>query len=167
MKKIVGHKLNRGFTLVELLIAMVLFSIFILVLTDIFSSVLNVKKESESTSYIDQDAQYIISRLFYDIPLASAVAVPSSLGATSSTLQVTISGATYTYSSSSGNLVLTTASGANALNSFNTALNSLSFLRLGKGSGKDTVQVQFTLISKLRQASGYESKSYQTTIGIR
>ena len=160
-------KLKKGFTLVELLVAMSLFSLFIFLMTDIFSSTLRLRVESESTSYLDQDAQFIIARLMYDIPRASTVSIPTSLGSTATSLQLSINAINYSYSISNGNLVLNTDVGTDQLNSSSTTVTSITFQRFGKGSGKDTVQIKFTLQSKFLQSSGYETKSYQTTVGMR
>lgn len=158
---------TQAFTLIELLIFMALFSIIIFLLTDLFSATLQVKTESEATSAVQEDGSYILSRLMYDIPRASAVSIPASLGATGQSLQITIDGINYSYGLSGGNLTITNNYGTNVLNSTETTVSSVSFKRLGNGNGKDTIQIQFTVTSTAIRNSGAESRSLQTTVGLR
>lgn len=58
-----NKKLKKGVTIVELLVYIGLLSIFMLVLLDVFTTILNAKLESESTSALNQDARYVYSKL--------------------------------------------------------------------------------------------------------
>src|SRR5262245_9083830 len=102
----IKHKNKAGFTLIELLVTMTLFSLIVVVLTDVLSTTLGVKLESEASSGVSSDANYIQARFMYDIPRSSTVTAPS-LGSTATTLQVTIDGISNSYSLSSGNLIIT------------------------------------------------------------
>ncbi len=163
-----NSKLNKSFTLIELLIFMVIFSVMTIVMTQIFSSILDAQKESESVSNVDQDANFIISRLSYDLGRTTSITQPA-LGSTNASLQLVISAGNYTYALSNGNLILTSPFGTDQLNNFNTTISNLSFQRLGNSgaNSKNTVRFGFTIISKTVKSSGIESKSYQTTVGIR
>lgn len=158
---------KRGFTIVELIIYMGILSLILIVMTDIFSSIIDVRRDSEAITVVEQDGNFLLAKLFYDISHAQSIATPATLGATSNTLQITISGVTNTYSLNSGNLQVVNANGTNVLNSLNSSISNLTFLRLGNSSGKNTIQLSFTVTSKILRVSSTESKTYSTSVGLR
>lgn len=160
-------KINRGFTLVEILLYMALLSIFLITLVDVLVSVLDVQLESQATSAVDIDSRFISSRLNYDILRASAITTPSSLGGVSNNLVMTVGGTQYNYSLSGGNLVLNDGSGSYNLNSSQSKLVSISFQKLGNTGGKETINVVYTLESETTRASGKESRTIDTVFGRR
>jgi Tfp pilus assembly protein PilV len=156
-----------GFTIVELLIYMGLMAIFITVLLGIFTAALKTKLTTQSTSNISQDSRYILSKLSYDINNADSVTSPI-LGATNDSLQIVTSGSVSTYAINGGNLVKT-ADGVSAnLNGMDTQLDSISFKNIGNPGGKPTIQVIYTVRSKIIiQGGGTETQTINTTIGTR
>lgn len=164
MKK---NKYQAAFTLIEMIVYMSLLSILLMVLTGIFASALEVQKETEATSSVEQDGRFLLSRLAFDIERADTLVIPVNLGDTSSTLQIKIGGIDYAYSLAGGNLTLINNQGADMLNSFDTGISNLSLQRLGNTTGKNTIRVSFTVTSKTARAGGPEVKNYQTTIGLR
>ena len=154
--------IRNGFTLVELIVYITLLSIFLIVMTQIFVSILEVSTESEATSAVEQDSRFILSRFDYDITRSNSINVPDT-----NTLKLIISSETYTYTLASGNLILTTSSGSENINSSSTIIANLNFQKIGNPAGKDTVQINFTLNSETVRPAGPETRSYQTTIGIR
>lgn len=161
------NRLTSGFTLVELLLYMALLSIWLLVLSGIFISVLETRTESEAVSAVEQDGRFIIARLSYDASRASSVTVPVSLGSTASSLSIIIGGVEYSYAVAGGNLQLTNDVGTHNLNSSETIVENPVFQRIGNIGGKDTIRVQFTLTSVTVRAKGPESKTFTTTVGRR
>lgn len=159
--------LNRGFTLVELIIYMGLLVIFLLVLSNIFASILDVRTESESISAVEQDGRFIMARLSYDINRATSVSTPASLGGSGSSLTLVIGAVNYTYALSGGNLVLTNDLGTNNLNSSESTISSLSFQKLGNSGGKETVKIQFTVNSVAQRDKGAETQTFYITGGRR
>lgn len=167
MKKLI-HAAAQGFTLVEMLIAMGLMTIFLVVLSDIVVTVAQISQESDATSSVAEDGRYILSRLSYDIGRATSVTTPGSLGATTSNLVLVIGGANYTYSISGGNLQLAVSPNTDNLNGGDTTISGLSVQRLGNSGGKETLSLSFTVTSKtIRNGSTLESKTYTTTVGRR
>jgi type II secretory pathway pseudopilin PulG len=160
-------KSNKGFTITELLIYMGIFSILLVVLTEIFVTILKVQLESEATSSVEQDSRFILTRLMYDIQRANTVNLPASLGDQGSVLRFIIGGVTYTYTINNDNLELTMNANANKLNSFDTTISNLTFQRLGNPGGINSINVGFTVTSKAKRASGPEIKNVQTVIGLR
>ena len=162
----VKHNLQAGFSLVEMLIVMGLMSILLMVLTDMFVSVLDIQTESESHSAVTQDGRFILARLSYDLNHASSISTPAALGGSGSTLAVVIGGVTYTYALSIGNLQLTNDQGTNNLNSSETTISALNVQRLGIAA-KDTVKISFTVTSVAKAKQGVDVKTFTTTAGRR
>ena len=164
-------KSGAGFTLIEIIIYMALLSIFLLTLTDIFTSILDVQLESDATSAVEQDGRYILARMAYDIPRATDISTPPQIGQTRSNLIMTIAGVTtYEYAENGGNLQLINDLGTNNLNSSESTLSNLSFQRIANSAvpgTKDTIKIQFTITSKTTRTGGPETKIFQTTIGRR
>ncbi len=161
------RKIIKGYTLIELLIFLGMLSILLVVLSQVFGSIIDTRLESESTSSIVQDGNLLLNRFMYDIARASAINRPNVVGATDTTLDLTISGVNYLYALNSGNLQLTVNSTAYQLNSIDSTISNLTFKRIGNDDGKDTIQLGYTVTGKIQRPAGLESKSYQTTIGLR
>lgn len=160
-------KKSQGFTIVELLIFMVLMSILLTVVTNLFMSVVHLRLETEAASSVEEDSKYIFSRLQYDIQRATSVTTPASAGDTSSSLGITIEGETFTYALSEGNLQLTTSSTTDNLNGFNTSLSSITFERLENDRGDITIKILYTVNSKTLRNGQAETKTVETTVGLR
>jgi prepilin-type N-terminal cleavage/methylation domain-containing protein len=162
-------KTISGFTLIELLIYMGILSILLVVLSQIFGSVLDAQLESESTSAVHRDGRFILSKLSYDIHKAQSIVTPAAIGNQSTSLQLTIEGINYTYTVSSGNLEITSGLETNNLNSGDTTVSNLTFTRIGNSvaNAKNTVRITYTITSKIVRPKGMETKDFQTTIGIR
>jgi prepilin-type N-terminal cleavage/methylation domain-containing protein len=158
---------TSGFTLVELLISMALMGMFMVVLTDVVSSTLNVQTESEATSSVSEDGRFLLARLDYDLQRATSITTPAALGGSGASLVLVIGGVSNTYALSSGNLQLTNGSGTNNLNGNDTTISGLTFQRLGNSGGKDTIRVTFTVTSVARTDQGQDSRTFTTTFGRR
>ena len=158
---------RKGYTLVELLIFMAMLSILLVIFTQIFSLIVDARLESESTSIVAQDGNYLLNRLMYDVARTNTINLPNAVGATDTTLDITIDGVNYVYALNGANLQLTVNSSVYQLNSIGTTISDLTFKRIGNDDGKDTVQLGFTVTSKILEAGGSEFKSYQTTAGLR
>ena len=160
------NKLVWGFTIVELLIYMSLMGIFLLVLLDIFTMTLNSKLASESTSTLNQDSRYILAKLSYDINNADSVTIPV-LGSTGSSLQLIKDGLTYTYASSSGNFTVNEGGVIMSMNGIDTSLDNLSFINIGNVGGEPTIQINYTLRSKIIVNGQTATQTVDTAVGTR
>lgn len=159
------HK--KGFTLVELLIFMAIYSVLIVMTTNILTSTIDIKLQSEATSSVQEDGNFILARLTHDMSQATDIVTPV-LGTPSSTLQLTINGVNHTYQLNTNNLQITNSLGTDNLNSYSTRISNLNFTRLGNSGGKNAVQVSFTLTSRTTNTNGsVESKNFLTTLGLR
>jgi prepilin-type N-terminal cleavage/methylation domain-containing protein len=161
-------KSRKGFTIIEILIYLGIFSILLTITLQMFSSIFDIQVESEATSSVAADGKYIMNRFTYDVNRATSITTPSTLGSSTSSLALVINGQTYTYGLSNGNLILqnNTAGTADRLNSNDTTVSNLSFIRLD-GGGKDTVQVSYTLTSEAVRRGGKQVVNYKTSAGIR
>lgn len=162
-------KQESGFTLIELIVYMGLFTILITAMSIVFLSLLDQQSESESISAADQNGRYILARLANDIQRAQSVAIPATYGGQSSSLQISINSINYTYSLSGNNLQLTRSDGIGPdnLNGYDAVISNLNFQRLGQAGGRDSVQVSFTVSSLTTRHTISETRTYQTTAGLR
>ncbi len=162
---------QAGFTITELLLYMGLLIILITILSQVFVSILDVQLESKSTSSVELDSKFIIQKLIYDMnsmqtspPVSDNIATPSAPGQTSNTLNFNVNSINYIYSLNNGNIQLENDKGVNKLNSADTIISGLQFTRIGAGTNRDNIQINFTITSNAKRNSGPETRSYQTTI---
>jgi len=158
---------QAGFTIVELLIYMGVFSILLVALSGVFTSIAEVQLESKSTSDVDQDGRYILAKLTHDMHNASAIVAPVALGTASTSLQITLNSINYTYSLSNGKLQVTDGTDTYDLNSVGTTVSGVTFTRIGSGTNNDTIQVDYVVTSTTQRPNGAETRSYQTTLAIQ
>src|SRR3989338_3288431 len=100
-------KSKFGFTLVELLIFMGMFTVLLAVLSQVFGMIVDARLESESTSSVVQDGNFLLNRFMYDIARTNTINTPSTVGSTDTTLYLTIDGVNHLYVLNAGNLELT------------------------------------------------------------
>jgi hypothetical protein len=162
-----NDNLLKGFTLAETLVYIGLLSIFFVIMTEIFGAVLDVRGESTTSSSVEQDGRYILTRLTYDIQRASSVSVPAANGTTSSSLTLVIGGINYAYSVSNGVFQLVNDTGTNSLNTSATTVSNFSVQRIGNTTGKPTLQLSFTVLSVDLRNGTREQKTFQTTASLR
>ena len=161
-----------GFTMVEHLIYMGIFSLLLVVLLQVFTSILDVHLEAQATSVITQDGNFILSRIAYDVRNAKRIESPV-LGSSSTTsMRITGSSTDYTYLLSSGNLLLTnnTTHTSDPLNGDNVTVSSVSFTHLGNNLSGDqnTIRITIVLESKIIRSGGkIQTETFSTTVGTR
>ena len=158
---------QTGFTLVELLVVMGITSLFLVVITNMFVAIGNVRNETETSSRVSMDGRFILARLTYDIQHATSVTTPAALGGTGTTLAIVIGGVTHTFSVTGGNLQVVNNLGTTVLNGNETTVSGFSVQRLGNTGGKDTVKLTFTVTSVAQANGDQETKTYVTTVGRR
>lgn len=155
--------------MVELLLYMGILAVLLTVLTSIFTSALDVQSESQTTSSVEQDGNYILARLSYDIHRAQSINIPTANGITNNNFQIVIGGVSYTYSiDGNNNLILTNDLGANNLNNYGTSVSAFSVKRLGNVGGiENALKINFTVTSRVKRISGFEAKNFQTNLSLR
>ncbi len=157
----------RGFTLVELLIFMGLFSVILLVLSSLFASIVQQQLETQGMSAVETDATYLTARLQYDFDRADDIVLPEISGDTSDSLTLVIGGLDYTYSLTGTTLEMTTPSGTVSLTSPRTQVSDVSFHRVGNDSGVPTIEVLITLSSTAVNSTGSETRIIDTSYATR
>ena len=170
----------RGFTLLELLIYISLVSIISVVLGKVFLVINTGRANISSKTAVDSNLRFATEKIVQDLRSASAITLPSSAGATSTSLVVTVSGETITYDVTSlGRL-------RRAVNSstpdyitddtvvVNTTTAPLIFTRLENNNpvflpAKTGVAVQFSLNIRYRNISPESnySQTKKTTVLMR
>ena len=162
-----SEKNQNGFTLVELLIYMGLLTVLILIFTDIFTSIIDNQLSARNTSNVADDGRYIYSRFKYDVGRAQDITQPSSYGSSSASMVLNINGQSYTYSLVNNNLVVTSPSGAFALNGYGSSISGLLFTKVGTISAKSTVQLNFIIKGLVTTRGINDQQRFQTTAGLR
>jgi type II secretory pathway pseudopilin PulG len=160
---------QKGFTIIELLLYMGLFSVITLVTLQMFGTVFDAQVESQATSGVSVDGRYILSRFSYDMNRASSIVSPAANGSSGTSFGFIADGDSITYSLSGGNLILTnTTDGVSGrLNSDGSTVSDLNFQRLSGYNGKDLIQISFTLTSTAIRRDTREVRQFQTTAGLR
>lgn len=151
----------------EMVVYMGILSILLLLFIDMFAMLVNKQLETEGISAVQQDAQYVFSRLSYDFGRANSISLPTSPSSPAATLRLLIDSTLFTYSASSSALIATASGSINQLNSAHTSISNLTFQRLGTGNRSDVIQVRCDISSKVKKQSGYEVTHFATTYGIR
>lgn len=159
---------ERGMTLVELVLYMAILSTFLVVLTGMFVTLMDIKLRSDATSSVELDTRFITARLQYDIERADSITTPAVLGSQSDTLGFVVDGTSYTYSVQQGDVILNDGTGTYALNSSGSEVRAVRFRRLGNSTaGRNTIQINLTVVGVATASSGIETKSIQTTVGTQ
>lgn len=160
-------KAQSGLTLVEILVVMGMMTVLLAVVTEVFSSIVAVRLESESASAMANDSRYILARLNYDIGRAQTITTPANLGDIANTISFTTSEGVCSYSLSNGRLVYNNATtGTSNMNTSLTAITGLTFQRLGNSGGRETVRISLT-IHPTTAGEETTDEVYVTTVGRR
>lgn len=149
---------KKGFSLLELVLYMGLFSILVLLSTDFLVTNSSFILEQSTNSSLDSDYNYITKRILYDLDRASTLITPASLGTPTTNLQLNINSTNYSYSVSGNNLTLNDSTGTYNLNSGDTTASSFSFTLLGTDSAK-ALRVSGTLTSNIKTDQGNKAKT--------
>jgi prepilin-type N-terminal cleavage/methylation domain-containing protein len=168
MNMIIKHDNTRsaGVTLIELLIAMALISMLLVALTSIFTSSLELQLRAQATSSRQEDADYILSRLYYDVNQASAITNPSSINEQTNSIGLTVNGESWTYTLSDGDLILTNPAGTFQLNSHLTQLTQFDVRRVGNSTGTASIDVTITIGNRISGSQGDQTATYSTTYSV-
>lgn len=88
---------QRGFTLVELLVYFGLFSILLVVINSMFITTLEQQIQDLARSSLQQESEFVLAKLKYDIYNADSISVPTQAGDVSGSLEYTTDGVTNVY----------------------------------------------------------------------
>lgn len=165
---------QQGFTLIDLTIYSGLLGILLVILSDIFISVVHLQLSSGSQGAVEQNGTYVLSRLTYDLRRTTQIQSPL-IGETVATLSATIrigaQDVPYTYELQNQNLVMTIGTQTTQINSSDTIITDFSVKKIGNSAqfvtAKDTVQIGFTVHSRGTVSDSRKERSYNTVISLR
>ncbi len=158
---------KKGFTLIEILIYMGILSVLLVIFIDMFATLVNKQLEVESDSALQQDSNYLLSKISYDFGLAKNIVAPAAPGSPSATLRLLMGSEFDDYYLKDGNIISSRSGTLAQLNSSETTISNLTFQRLGIGDKSDVIQLKCTITSTVKKQSGYEVIQFATTLGIR
>lgn len=155
--------------MIELILYMAILTVLLSLLTSVFVSALDVQSESQATSSVEQDGNYILTRLAYDIHRAQDITFPINNGDSANNFTIVIGAENYNYSIDvNNNLILTNNLGVNKLNNYGTSVSAFSVQRFGNTGGvENTLRINFRLTSRTKRISGFEIKDFQTNLSLR
>ena len=160
-------KFNKGSTLIEtILYGFLLFS-FLIIVAQLIASVLDLQKESASTSLSSQDAMFIIKKLTNEIYQADNIQIPANPGYIASLITLQQAGQTHDFFLSGSNLFYNNGIVSGKLNGYGTALNSFTVRRIGNITGKPAVKIEFELQSLILEAGEARTANYALTASLR
>ncbi len=162
---------SRGFTIIEVLTTLFVFSIMATLIVSIFGQAIQVERQATAAQKVDENALFILESMAKEIRV-STITSANNLTCTATTLAMThpVNGSV-TYSLSTGNLIRTDTNGANTMNSNDVVFNNLKFCITGNGGGAsgDNQSVKITIIASIRANTGKAQflANVQTTVVSR
>jgi prepilin-type N-terminal cleavage/methylation domain-containing protein len=153
MKRSKSFFSHEGFTLIEMLISIAIFTTIVVAFIGILLAITNIGGQQSSASAVGQESQTLLSKIQYYVETASLVNIPTST--TTSTLQLFMASSSadptfITLATSTGVVYLqqTTTGTLQALTSNRVFVSALSFTRQANPPGHDVVNVSFTMQNK-------------------
>jgi prepilin-type N-terminal cleavage/methylation domain-containing protein len=148
---------RRGFTLIELLVYMGIFSILLVVLTEMLVSTLKIQLDSAATGSVDQNNRFIEKRLSFDIQRAKS----SQVSVDQQILTLNINGTNHIYTTNGDNFTLN----GDELNGYDTTVSNLLFQKIG--TVNSSIVINYGIRSDIVRSSGPEIRNVNTVINLR
>jgi prepilin-type N-terminal cleavage/methylation domain-containing protein len=161
------NNMKRGFTLIEMLIAVSIFTVIVIAFVGILSVVTQVQVQSSSSEAVNQESQFLLQKLQYYIQTASIIDMPTSTPTSTLKFDVAASSSDPSYITlASGTVYLQQGSGGvlQALTSNRVKVTSLSFTRNANPPGHDAVSVSYTMAYNTLNVAQTFSQLFQTSI---
>jgi Tfp pilus assembly protein PilW len=158
---------KKGITIVELLIYLGLATIMLVVLSELFVSILDESTKTQNYSAVQTDGRYIMARLKYGINNADSITVPASLGETSAELTTTVGSTQFHYYVNGDKFYLNDGTGDYLISNLDTKITELEFVRQGNTDGKPMISVSFKAASSVSGTAQYESQTFVGAGGLR
>lgn len=165
--------LQRGFSLIELLVAATVFTFVMTGVSQLFSQALDIQRRATGYQKIQENAQFVMESIAREVRVSS---VQSPTGCNPElTIEHPVNGTvTYAYNNSTNPAVITRVSGADGgdaapITSSDVTVAKALFCVFGAGAdGRQArVTIPLTLEAVSSKASGRVSISLQTTISSR
>ncbi len=158
---------NCGFTTVELLVTLLVFSISAILIAGILARALNLNRRFSVTQTIQENALFVLEYMAREIRVSSIVNQNSNCTATSLNLDHPTNGSV-SYALSNGTVVRTVGGRAGNLNSDTVEFSRLVYCISGSALG-DNLPTRVTIVATIRDRSAnpLASVNLQTTIDSR
>ena len=157
---------NRGFTVIELIVAAFVFSVTLLAVTGIFGKSVQIERGGRSAQKVQENIIFVFESMIKEIQVSEVTSANSACTATTLSIDHPIRGS-ITYSLSGGNLV----KNGSVLNSSDVTFDTFKFCITGNGgSGNgDNQSTKGTMIASVRNVIGNSvfSADLQTTVVSR
>lgn len=158
---------QHGFTLVELMVYFMLFGMLILVVLNMFISSLELKVRDSSSTVLDQESEFLLAHLGYELRNANSVTAPAPSGTSGSALTLVTDQGTVVYELSSGRLIRTLNATPMYLTSDKVQVQSVSFTNQ---SNSESTVMAFTISMVPNTDSstpGFETRQISNTVALR
>lgn len=162
-----NHQAEQGFSLVELLLYMGLLSVFLVVISTFFVSILDVQSRALSSSELEENSKFISNRLKYELRSAESATNSAELGAASSSIVLIRDSVSYTFSVLDNTLQRASASATVVLHDDDVQLSNFSVVRVGNEGQFDTFIIDYSLTSATQVGGDADQRDYQLTVGMR
>lgn len=158
---------KSGFTLVELLVYFGLFSILLVVLSSVFITMLEQQTQDTAQSALQQESEYILTKLKYEINNADEIVMPASPGATLQSLTLRTDGTEKVFSLVNSQLVYTFDTVAWQMTSNEIMVTDLEFENQTGTSLHQTVGIHVEMRTNLPQERTSYNRIINTTVTLR
>lgn len=159
--------MKKAFTLVELLIALGMFAMLFMVVSDVLGSIMRTRVISSAENEIARESSWILTRMGYDVSRADAIIFPEA-GSSSDNLVLMINGNPYTYKVFNEKLVFGESGSEEPIIDEGVKIVDLTITRMQDLAGKANVQINLTLVSTARIAGGITpTRQLVTTYALR
>ncbi len=148
---------QKGFTLVEILVYFGLFSILLVVINSLFITTLEQQTQDLARSALQQESEFVLAKLKYDIYNADSISLPAQAGDVSDSLVFITEGVTNSYQLNATELTKSIDGDVFEVTSSQVDVESLQFENQSGSSLDQTVG--FTVIITSSQNDGKASSS--------
>ena len=159
--------MKKGFTLIEVLLAVSIFTVIVIAFIGILSTITEVQVQSSSGAAVNQESQFLLQKLQYYVQTASLIDIPTSTATTSLKFDVASNARGPSYIKLATGTVYLQQNGGplQPLTSNRVFVSGLSFTRHANPPGHDSVSISYTMsyfaTSSVAQAF---SQLFQTSI---
>lgn len=133
--------MKQGFTLVELLLFLALFSALTVILSSIFMTALETQLSVGTRTSLDLQRDFIERRILYDLRNSSSVSTPSQYDTSGQVLELTIDGVSHVYSLINNRLVLAKGGESQFLTDDSISVSSFDVQLQGESADNPIVTV--------------------------
>jgi len=157
---------RTGFTLIEMLISITIFSMIIIAFIGILVIVTQIQVQSSSTASVNQESQFLLQKIQLYVETASLIGIATSTPTSTLKFYVASSSLDPSFITlSSGTVYLQQGGGTlQALTSGKVNVSNLSFTRNANPPGHDAVSVSFTMAYNTSNALQAVSQLFQSSV---